>query len=109
MNEDLPVYKKIFNALPIVPRKRGRPNLRWIDGLEKDLLVLRTRIGEHWQEEGWPGKGFLRRSRPILGCRLPEEVTNFAATTKKKNHQRLLIRNEILHLNQSEQCGYIID
>ncbi|GFV39927.1 transposable element Tcb1 transposase [Trichonephila clavipes] len=23
--------------------KKGRPNLRWIDGLEKDLLILRTR------------------------------------------------------------------
>ncbi|GFW91335.1 uncharacterized protein TNCV_737491 [Trichonephila clavipes] len=35
--------KKVFKAQPIGTRKKGRPNLRWIDGLEKDLLVLRTR------------------------------------------------------------------
>ncbi|GFX03287.1 uncharacterized protein TNCV_3555151 [Trichonephila clavipes] len=35
--------KKVFNAQPIDTRKKGRPNLRWIDGLEKDLLVLRTK------------------------------------------------------------------
>ncbi|GFV19163.1 uncharacterized protein TNCV_3223811 [Trichonephila clavipes] len=37
--------KKVFNAQPIGTRRKGRPNLKWIDGLEKDLLVLR--IGEH--------------------------------------------------------------
>ncbi|GFV76876.1 uncharacterized protein TNCV_689471 [Trichonephila clavipes] len=35
--------EKVFNARPIGTRIKGRPNLRWIDGLEKDLLVLRTR------------------------------------------------------------------
>ncbi|GFY01071.1 hypothetical protein TNCV_5075381 [Trichonephila clavipes] len=30
-------------AQPIGIRKKGRPNLRWIDDLEKDLLVLRTK------------------------------------------------------------------
>ncbi|GFW69065.1 uncharacterized protein TNCV_2919631 [Trichonephila clavipes] len=34
--------KKVFNARPFGTRRKGRPNLRWIDGLEKDLLVLRT-------------------------------------------------------------------
>ncbi|GFV79271.1 uncharacterized protein TNCV_71391 [Trichonephila clavipes] len=45
MNEDR-TTKKVFNAQPIGTRRRGRPNIRWIDGLEKDLLVLRTR---HWR------------------------------------------------------------
>ncbi|GFV48136.1 uncharacterized protein TNCV_3554151 [Trichonephila clavipes] len=36
-------FKKVFNAQTIGTRKKGRPNLRWIDGLEKDLLVLRNR------------------------------------------------------------------
>ncbi|GFU59282.1 uncharacterized protein TNCV_4198051 [Trichonephila clavipes] len=35
--------KKVFNAKTIGTRRKGRPNLRWIDGLEKDLLVLRTK------------------------------------------------------------------
>ncbi|GFV34957.1 uncharacterized protein TNCV_2097851 [Trichonephila clavipes] len=42
MNEDRTI-KKVFNAQPIGTRRKGRPNLRWIDGLTKDLLVLRTR------------------------------------------------------------------
>ncbi|GFT40432.1 uncharacterized protein TNCV_1646351 [Trichonephila clavipes] len=33
--------EKVFNAQPI--GTRGRPNLRWIDGPEKDILVLRTK------------------------------------------------------------------
>ncbi|GFX76253.1 hypothetical protein TNCV_4036541 [Trichonephila clavipes] len=35
--------KIVFNAQPIGTRRKGRPNLRRIDGLKKDLLVLRTR------------------------------------------------------------------
>ncbi|GFW87643.1 hypothetical protein TNCV_4486081 [Trichonephila clavipes] len=35
--------KKVFNAQPIGTRRKGRLNLRWSDGLEKDLPVLRTR------------------------------------------------------------------
>ncbi|GFX06810.1 uncharacterized protein TNCV_1201271 [Trichonephila clavipes] len=42
MNEDR-ITKKVFNAQPIGSRIKGRPYLRWIDGLEKDLLVLRTK------------------------------------------------------------------
>ncbi|GFV34501.1 uncharacterized protein TNCV_467131 [Trichonephila clavipes] len=38
MDEDCPT-KKVFNAQPIGARRKSRPNLRWIDGLEKDLLV----------------------------------------------------------------------
>ncbi|GFX55454.1 hypothetical protein TNCV_267421 [Trichonephila clavipes] len=68
-NEENRTTKKVFNAQPIDTRRKGRPNLRWIDGLEKDLLVLRT---NNWRtlaiEEGWHGKGFLRRPRPTLDC-----------------------------------------
>ncbi|GFU13181.1 uncharacterized protein TNCV_1445821 [Trichonephila clavipes] len=35
--------KKVYNAQPIRTRRKGRPNLRGIDGLEKYLLVLRTK------------------------------------------------------------------
>ncbi|GFW50610.1 uncharacterized protein TNCV_2889121 [Trichonephila clavipes] len=34
--------KKVFNAQLIGTRRMGRLNLRWIDGIEKDL-ILRTR------------------------------------------------------------------
>ncbi|GFV62318.1 uncharacterized protein TNCV_2464451 [Trichonephila clavipes] len=42
MNEDR-ATKKVFNAQPIGRRRKGRPNLRRINCLKKDLLVLRTR------------------------------------------------------------------
>ncbi|GFX16300.1 hypothetical protein TNCV_4705531 [Trichonephila clavipes] len=42
MNEES-TTKKVFNTQPIGTRKKGRPNHRWIDILEKDLLVLRTK------------------------------------------------------------------
>ncbi|GFU08027.1 uncharacterized protein TNCV_1527661 [Trichonephila clavipes] len=45
MNENR-TTKTVFNAQPIGTRRKGRPNLRWIAGLEKDLLVLRT---ENWR------------------------------------------------------------
>ncbi|GFU89909.1 uncharacterized protein TNCV_163941 [Trichonephila clavipes] len=35
--------KKLFKVHPIDAQRKGRQNLRWIDGLEKDLLVLRTK------------------------------------------------------------------
>ncbi|GFU71474.1 hypothetical protein TNCV_2378611 [Trichonephila clavipes] len=42
MNENRNI-KKVFNAQPNGPRRKGRTSLRMVDGLEKDLLVLRTR------------------------------------------------------------------
>ncbi|GFU03355.1 uncharacterized protein TNCV_3338681 [Trichonephila clavipes] len=45
MDEDRST-KKVFNSQPFGTRRKGRPNLRWIGGLENDLLVLRT---ENWR------------------------------------------------------------
>ncbi|GFU48378.1 uncharacterized protein TNCV_3342691 [Trichonephila clavipes] len=42
MDEDR-TTKTIFNARPIGTQRKDRPNLRWIDGLEKDLPVLRIK------------------------------------------------------------------
>ncbi|GFW60786.1 uncharacterized protein TNCV_2672071 [Trichonephila clavipes] len=42
MDEDR-TTKKVFKAQPIGTRRKSRPNLRWIDGQEKYLLVLRTK------------------------------------------------------------------
>ncbi|GFW09633.1 uncharacterized protein TNCV_3997391 [Trichonephila clavipes] len=45
MNEDR-TTEKVFNVQPIGTRRKGRPNLKWIDGLAKDLLILKT---ENWR------------------------------------------------------------
>ncbi|GFS76469.1 uncharacterized protein TNCV_1620921 [Trichonephila clavipes] len=70
--------KKAFNAQPISTQRKGRPNLRWIDVLEKDLLVLRTKNWENTNRKmvGLSGKGFFRRPRPTLGCRAVEGGRN---------------------------------
>ncbi|GFX97648.1 hypothetical protein TNCV_2842081 [Trichonephila clavipes] len=65
--------KKVLNAQLTGTRRKGRPNLRRINDLERGLLVLRTNNWKNNQEEGWPGKGFLRRLRSTLGCRATEE------------------------------------
>ncbi|GFX83502.1 uncharacterized protein TNCV_324511 [Trichonephila clavipes] len=67
MNEDHPT-KKVFNARPIGTRRKGRQNLRWIDDLEKYLLVLRTRnwITLAGRRLDW------KRPRPTLGCHVTE-------------------------------------
>ncbi|GFT91462.1 uncharacterized protein TNCV_4286131 [Trichonephila clavipes] len=73
-NERRRTTKKVFNAQPIGTRRKDRTNLGWIDGLEKNLLVLRTR---NWRTLAGRRlayrKGFLRRPRPTLGCRATEE------------------------------------
>ncbi|GFU91565.1 uncharacterized protein TNCV_2543311 [Trichonephila clavipes] len=42
MDEDR-TPKKVFSDQPIGTRRKDKPNLRWIDGLEKDLLILRNK------------------------------------------------------------------
>ncbi|GFX19128.1 hypothetical protein TNCV_3012721 [Trichonephila clavipes] len=69
MNEDR-TTKKVFNAQPIGTRRKGRPNLRWIDSLEKDLLVLRTKNRRTLAVRKLDcEKGLLRRPMSTLGCR----------------------------------------
>ncbi|GFW02108.1 uncharacterized protein TNCV_4854481 [Trichonephila clavipes] len=62
--------KKVFNAQSIGTRKKGSPNLRWIDGLENDLLVLRTR---NWRTEAgrrlaWKGRLEKAKADPGMAC-----------------------------------------
>ncbi|GFW54765.1 uncharacterized protein TNCV_2654051 [Trichonephila clavipes] len=67
MDEDR-FAKNAFNAQPIDTRREGRANLRWMDGIEKDLLVLRIENGRTLTGRRMAcGKGFLRRPRPTLG------------------------------------------
>ncbi|GFT12886.1 uncharacterized protein TNCV_5095901 [Trichonephila clavipes] len=73
MNEDH-TTKKVFNAQPIATRRKGMSNLRWIDGLEKDVLALRTKnLRRLAGRRLASGKDFLRRPKPTLGCRATEE------------------------------------
>ncbi|GFY07802.1 hypothetical protein TNCV_4287381 [Trichonephila clavipes] len=48
LSEDF-TTKKVFNAQPTGTQRKGRPNLRWIDGLEEVPLVLRTK---NWRTLG---------------------------------------------------------
>ncbi|GFU67098.1 uncharacterized protein TNCV_4969471 [Trichonephila clavipes] len=69
MNEDR-TTKKDFNAQPIGTRRKSRPNLRWVDDLEKYLLVLRTK---NWRTLAGRRltyrKGFLKaKAHPGLSC-----------------------------------------
>ncbi|GFV86930.1 uncharacterized protein TNCV_2198821 [Trichonephila clavipes] len=69
MNEDR-TTKKVFNTRPIGTRRKGRPNLRWIDDLEKDLLVLRAR---NWRtlagrRQAWKRLLEKVKAHPRLSC-----------------------------------------
>ncbi|GFS76075.1 uncharacterized protein TNCV_4666761 [Trichonephila clavipes] len=75
MNEDR-ATKKVFNVQPIDTRRKGRPNLRWIDGLEKDLLVLRTR---YWRtlsgrRRAWKRLFEKAKAHPELSCHRGRKV-----------------------------------
>ncbi|GFV14622.1 hypothetical protein TNCV_1775731 [Trichonephila clavipes] len=58
--------KKVFNTQAMGTRRNGRPNLRWIDVLEKDLLVLRTRNWKTLDCHGWLGCSPSQPGRPIF-------------------------------------------
>ncbi|GFV19596.1 hypothetical protein TNCV_478221 [Trichonephila clavipes] len=54
-----------------MPIHEGRPNLRWIDVLEKDILVLGTK---NWnKKKAGLEKVFLRRPRPTLSFLATEQ------------------------------------
>ena len=40
---DSSMLKEIFSAKPLNTRRRGRPKLRWVDAVEEDCFVLKTR------------------------------------------------------------------
>ncbi|GFY30549.1 uncharacterized protein TNCV_3523121 [Trichonephila clavipes] len=69
MNEDR-TTKKVFNAQPIGTRREGRPNLRRIHGLEKHLLVLRTRSWRTLAGKRLAWKRLLEKTKahPGLSC-----------------------------------------
>ncbi|GFU66479.1 uncharacterized protein TNCV_3807221 [Trichonephila clavipes] len=72
MNEDR-TTKKVFNAQPIGTRRKGRPNLRWIDGQEKELLVLGIRNWRALADIRLAWKRLLEKTKVHLGYRATEE------------------------------------
>ncbi|GFV99494.1 hypothetical protein TNCV_5078581 [Trichonephila clavipes] len=65
MDEDR-TTKKVFSAPPIATRRKGRPKLRWIDGLEKDVqfLVFKIRITLASRRPAW--KRLLEKAKASL-------------------------------------------
>ncbi|GFV29604.1 uncharacterized protein TNCV_329701 [Trichonephila clavipes] len=61
------INKKVFNAQPIGTRRKGRPNLRRIDGLEKDVLVLRTKNWRTLARRRLAWKRFLEKAKAHPG------------------------------------------
>ncbi|GFX71746.1 uncharacterized protein TNCV_4131921 [Trichonephila clavipes] len=72
MNADAPL-KKVFNVQPIGTQKKGRPDLRWNNGLEKDLLVLRTKNWRTQLGRRLTWKRLLEKAKAHPGCRATEE------------------------------------
>ncbi|GFY35069.1 putative endonuclease-reverse transcriptase [Trichonephila clavipes] len=88
MNEDR-TTKRVFNAQPNGTRKKGRSNLRWIDGIEKDLLALRTKnwrtlAGRRlaWKrllEKAWAVEPLRKECRLLLYKSLIRSVLTYAS------------------------------
>ncbi|GFT24253.1 uncharacterized protein TNCV_2064771 [Trichonephila clavipes] len=66
MNDDR-TTKKVFNAQPIGTRRKVRPNLRWMNSLEKDLLVLRTKNWRTLAGRRLAWKRLLEKAKVHLG------------------------------------------
>ncbi|GFV35313.1 hypothetical protein TNCV_3203451 [Trichonephila clavipes] len=60
MDEEGVPLKEVFNAQPTGTQRKDRPNLRWFDGLEKDLLVLRTK---NWRTQA--GRRLLEKTKAL--------------------------------------------
>ncbi|GFV55035.1 uncharacterized protein TNCV_989481 [Trichonephila clavipes] len=69
MNEDR-TTKIVFNAQPMGTQRKGKPNHRWIEGLEKYLLVLKTRKWRTLAGKRLAWKRLLEKAKahPGLSC-----------------------------------------
>ncbi|GFT40624.1 uncharacterized protein TNCV_3007981 [Trichonephila clavipes] len=66
MDEDHSTTKKVFKAQPIGTRRKSGPNMRWIDDLEKDLLVLKTKNWRTLAGRRLAWKRLLEKVHPLL-------------------------------------------
>ncbi|GFV29599.1 uncharacterized protein TNCV_329651 [Trichonephila clavipes] len=74
--DEVRTTKKVSNTQPIGTRRKFRPNLRWIDGLEKDLLVLRTKNWRTLAGRRLAWKRLLENPKATPACRASEEGRN---------------------------------
>ncbi|GFW78705.1 hypothetical protein TNCV_4261281 [Trichonephila clavipes] len=58
--------EKVFNAQPIVTWRNSMRNLTYIDGLEKDILVLRTKNWRTLAERRLASKRLLEKAKAYL-------------------------------------------
>ncbi|GFU51918.1 uncharacterized protein TNCV_3734231 [Trichonephila clavipes] len=73
MDEDC-TTKQVFNTQPIGTSRKGRPNLRWMDSLEKDILVLKTKNWRTLAARRLAWKKLLEKTNaPSLCCGTTEE------------------------------------
>ncbi|GFT54353.1 hypothetical protein TNCV_2726921 [Trichonephila clavipes] len=64
--------KQVLNVQPMGTGRNGRPNLRCIDSLEKDLLVLRTRNWRTLAGRRLAGKRLLEKAKTHRGSSIHE-------------------------------------
>ncbi|GFY12478.1 putative DD41D transposase [Trichonephila clavipes] len=88
--------KKVFNDQPIDTRKKGWPNLRWIDGQEKDLLLSRTKNWRTLAGRRLAWKRFLEKAKALPGL--------LSLSGKKEVlKQNRVLKNRVLFKVQASQ------
>ena len=71
-NEDRNITK-ITNTKLNGVRRVGRLKLRWEDGVDQDMRILRSRIGRRSPSTETNGQSFLRSPGPTKGCRTNDD------------------------------------
>jgi hypothetical protein len=71
-------------------RRPGRPNLRWMDSVEKDLRILLYGDGKERCWTGTYGKGSWKMPRPTKGCSASEEKE------EEEEDERIALNNMLL-------------
>ncbi|GFW96877.1 hypothetical protein TNCV_2160131 [Trichonephila clavipes] len=73
MDEDRPDHWKILQWPTNWHTEKSRSILTWIDGLEKYILVLRTKNWRRLVGRKMARKRLLEKAKAHLGCRATEE------------------------------------
>ncbi|GFV13855.1 uncharacterized protein TNCV_523341 [Trichonephila clavipes] len=75
--------KKVLNTQPIGLRRKSTSNLRWIDGLEKYLLVLRTKSWKTLAGRRLAWKRLLEKAKAYPGLRSSPSQPLFGVDFRK--------------------------
>ena len=92
--DDDGLSRRILLSEPGGKRPRGRPRLRWEDGVEEDVARLGCRNWRIVAQTGKDGRNYWRRPRPTPGCsavgeRDPYTVLKFGLSFLWKKEGRL--------------------